>query len=122
MTEPLFDGENEVAKEEIFDRLDYYIELAEQGMEAYEKDKKEALNLAKEIRKELKKEYHNNDLVHISKYYRNHNFFYEYKRAIHEAFASITGSLSYQKLFSFLYDVSDYLYGCKLSIENKTLN
>lgn len=107
----LFDGKNEVENEKVIDKMNYFIRKAENGMELYHKNnKRESLSLAKELRSELDTEYKNNDLNRISKFYENHELFARYyKWAVHEASASVTGVLSYEKLHGFLYDVRDYM-------------
>lgn len=110
MSEVLFGGKREVTNEEVIDKMNYFIEKAEKGMEIYKTDKQESLSIAKELRTELDNEYKNNSLNRISKYYDNHELFDAYYvPAVHESLVSVTGALSYKKLFSFLYDVNDYM-------------
>lgn len=116
LIEPLFNREKEVTKKEAVSRLNYFIDLAQQGIEMHKINKKESLAIAQRLRKELKIEHHNNDLTHVSSYYLKHDFFEIYKRYIHRAFVSITGNLSYEKTIHFLYDVTSYLGECEAYI------
>ncbi|WP_342537339.1 hypothetical protein [Sporosarcina sp. FSL K6-3508] len=110
MNDILFDGIHKVANEEAVVRMRYYIEEAQKGMRLFETDKKGAMSVAKEIRQQLQREYKNNDLLRIRKAYADHDLFQSnYSPAVHESIASITGPLSYKNLYSFLYDVKDYM-------------
>lgn len=105
----LFNGEQEVSNDEVIDKMKHLKEKAQKGMKLYETNKRETLRLAKELRNELKDEYKNNQLLRIEKIYKDHDLFRKYQKAVHEALVSVTGALSYDKLFSFLYDVYDYM-------------
>lgn len=110
MRQILFDGKNDVSLQDMVNKMNYYIEKAKHGMEIYEKDKKSAYEVARELRKELEAEYKNNSLNKISEVYKENIFFTNYyKHAVHESIASITGQLSYKNLFSFLYDINYYM-------------
>lgn len=109
MRSPLFDGLNEVANKEVIEKMNYFNKEAEKIMKIHELDKKSALELAKKLRNELETEYKKNDLIRTRKIYRKHELFSTYQRAVHEASVSVTGVLSYKKLFSFLYDVKSYM-------------
>jgi len=110
MNEVLFNGKEDVTNDEVISKMNYFIKKSEKGMELFEIDKQESLRIAKELRSELNTEYKNNDLIRIGKFYKNHDLFSShYKWAVHEALASVTGTLSYNKLHSFLYDVKDYM-------------
>ncbi|MEK5108205.1 hypothetical protein MHI57_16030 [Cytobacillus sp. FSL K6-0129] len=106
----LFDAKNEVTIEEMVAKMNYYIEKSQQGMEAYEGNKKLAFEIAKELRKELDIEYKNNSLNKVKSFYEDNLIFDSYYRpAVHKAVASIAGRLTYGNVFSFLYDVNDYM-------------
>lgn len=107
---PLFDGVHEVTNEDVKNKMKYFIKRAEKGMDLYNIDKKASLELAKELREELRKEYKNNSLQRIENAYVDHDLFARYYApAVHEALVSVTGAMSYEKLFGFLYDVKDYM-------------
>ncbi|MET3508550.1 hypothetical protein [Halalkalibacter oceani] len=90
--------------------MKYFVEKAEKGMELFKTNKNESLKIAKELREELDLEYKNNSLVRIINTYKNHELFSGYySPAVHEALVSVTGVMSYEKLFSFLYDVKGYM-------------
>lgn len=106
----LFDGVNEVPDETVIEKMKYFISEANKGMELFQTDKKESLVLAKRLRKELEQEYKNNNLNRIRKAYEGHKLFSAfYSPAVRDAYVKTTGPLSYDKLFSFLYDVEDYM-------------
>lgn len=119
MKEPLFYNNQKRNKEDVIDRLDYFVTVASQGLEKYKINKSESLAIAKDLRKELEIEYHNNDLMHTRKSYSTHKFFDIYTKYIHKAFVSITGVLSYKKLSSFLCSIISYLDECKIRIEDE---
>jgi len=108
--EPLFNGSRDVSNEEVIEKMNYFISKAELGMELYQRDRKASLELAKELREELRIEYKNNNLNKIRKQYKDHELFLGfYKWAVHEALVSITGPTSYDKIHSFFYDVKSYM-------------
>ena len=99
-----------VSNDEVIKKMKYFIEESEYAMEYYQADDSRMIKLARELRKELQTEYHNNDLKVIEKRYADHELFEShYKPAVHEAFASITGQMNKEKGFSFLYNVKDYM-------------
>lgn len=106
MREILFDGKHEVTIDNVLEKINYFLSQAEEGQAIYERDKKKALDIAKDIRQSLEKEYKNNTLKRIEDIYETNGYFYDYSGAVHDAVASIVGRLTYSNLFSFLYDVS----------------
>ncbi|MDU5081213.1 hypothetical protein [uncultured Tissierella sp.] len=119
MREILYDGKHQVTIEEVLEKINYYLNLSEEGQTVYEKDKKKALEMAKDIRQSLEKEYKNNNLKRIEDIYETNSYFYDYSGAVHEAVASIVGRLTYSNLFSFLYDVSDYMKYARSGLERR---
>jgi hypothetical protein len=109
MSELLFDGKHDVNKDEVLKKMNYFIEAARQGMELYEEDKNACLEIAKKIRSELEKEYKNNNQKRIEDLYKDNKWFYSYSKAVHQAIASITGKMTNDNVFHFLYDVEDYM-------------
>lgn len=55
--------------------MKYFIDEANHAMEYYQADDTTMLQLARELREELKIEYKNNDLVRTEKYYADHELF-----------------------------------------------
>jgi len=119
LREILYDGKHQVTIEEVLEKINYYLNLSEEGQTVYEKDKKKALEMAKDIRQSLEKEYKNNNLKRIEDIYETNSYFYDYSGAVHEAVASIVGRLTYSNLFSFLYDVSDYMKYARSGLERR---
>lgn len=119
MTTPLFKIPASVSNDEVIKKMKYFISEAEHAMEFYQADDSHMLQLARELREELKNEYKNNDLVKTRKYYADHELFSShYKWAVHEAYVSVTGQFNAKKAYSFLYDVKDYMehYLCQIKI------
>ncbi|MFC9539919.1 hypothetical protein ACFTQ7_08530 [Lysinibacillus sp. NPDC056959] len=110
MSKVLFDGIDEIPNEIVIEKMKYFINEAKVGKELFQSDKKESLLLAKRLRKELEQEYKNNSLDRTRKRYKNHKLFSAfYTPAVQDAYVKITGPLSYEKLYGFLYDVEDYM-------------
>lgn len=110
MDEVLFDGTQDISEEIVIEKMKYFIKEANVGMELFQTNKKESLILAKRLRKELEREYKNNTLNRTRKYYENHKLFSAfYTPAVQDAYVKTTGPLSYDKLYSFLYDVESYM-------------
>ena len=106
----LFDGIHEIPNELVIEKMKYFIKEANVGMELFHTNKRESLIHARRLRKELEKEYKNNNLNRIRKLYDNHELFSGfYSPAIRNAYVKTSGPLSYDKLYGFLYDVKDYM-------------
>lgn len=106
----LYDGKHDVTKDEVFERVRYYYKQASSAMEYWKKgDKKVAIDLARSIRNSLKAEYKNNGLVRIRKIYGKDRYFINYTAAITDAYVKTTGQLTYRNVFTFLYNVCDYM-------------
>ena len=119
MREILYDGKQEVTIEDVLEKLNYFLSLSEEGQAIYEHDKKEAFDMAKDIRSRLEKEYKNNSLKRTEDIYEQNSYFNDYSGAVHDVVASITGRLSYDNVYSFLYDVSDYMKYAKNGLERR---
>ncbi|MGE7942986.1 hypothetical protein ACQKNB_12940 [Lysinibacillus xylanilyticus] len=110
MSELLFDGIHDIPDKIVIEKMKYFIKEADVGMELFQTNKKESLLLAKRLRKELEREYKNNSLNRTRKHYENHKLFSAfYTPAVQDAYVKTTGPLSYDKLYSFLYDVESYM-------------
>lgn len=110
MEDVLFKIPNEVTKDDVIEKMNYFDEKAQEISKIFENDVTSGRDLARELRKELEKEYKNNNLNRIRKYYGEYNFFRTYKAAVQDAFVSVTGQLDEgSKTRSFLYDVHDYM-------------
>lgn len=118
MRELLFDGKHDVSVDEVIEKMNYFIHLAKKGRDIYETDPSASLGIAKAIRSDLEKEYKNNSLKRISDAYFENDQFNYYSPAVHESVVSITGQLTKKNVFSFLYDVNDYM-GHYLPQKNK---
>jgi len=106
----LYDGRREVSEEEVFEKVRDFYNQAGQAMDYWNKgDKKIALDLARALRNSLREEYKNNDLGRIEKIYGEDRNFINYRAAVHEAYASISGQMTFQNTYSFLYDVQYYM-------------
>ncbi|ASJ52927.1 hypothetical protein BP422_04780 [Brevibacillus formosus] len=72
----LYDGKHKVSEQEVLEKVRYFYNRANQGMEYWSQgDKRVALNLAKELRNALRYEYKNNYLKRIEQAYEDdHNF------------------------------------------------
>lgn len=110
MDSVLFNGLEDVSNEEVISRMKEYADEAKRLMKLYEEDKRTTVALARELRNNLKAEYKNNDLLRIQKIYKNHELFLGYyKPAVAEAYVKTTGQLTNKNVYSFLYDVVDYM-------------
>lgn len=110
MIEVLFDGKNNVTNEMVIEKMRYFENKAKEASGYLQTDKKLSLEIAKELRQELKGEYKSNDLLRIRKIYAEHELFSAfYVPAVSNAYVKTTGALSYKNLNSFLYDVSSYM-------------
>lgn len=106
----LYDGKNEVSEDVVLERVRQFYNQAEQAMKYWsDGDKNLALDLAKSLRDSLQAEYSNNSLKRIDTIYGNDKNFINYRAAVHETIASITGKTTYKNVYSFLYDVRSYM-------------
>lgn len=106
----LFDGIHEVSREEVLEKMKYYMDAAEEGQELNANDPRACLEVAKKLRGELDREYKNNSLRRIQEAYRGNRLLEGYySPAVHQSSASITGKTTQSKAFSFLYNVGDYM-------------
>lgn len=96
--------------DDMVSKMNYYIKKSEEGAEFYEADVDTSIAIARKIREELRVEYKNNNLQRINSIYSDNDVFrMNYKPAIHEALVSVTGRLTHNNVFGFLYDVKDYM-------------
>jgi|SRR5699024_1908509 len=111
MNEPLFDGRNKVPNEEVIEKMKYFIEIANEAKKIHDESVRASIPLAREIRNELKVEYKNNDLLRIQNAYNDHELFLAYyKPAVENAYVKTTGQLTQRNVYSFLYDVDNYMH------------
>lgn len=122
--EPLFNRKRIPKLQEIFDRLYFYNQEAERlfalATSGKAREKKIAIQEARDLRKIIHNEYHEMNLVANEKYYKEYisppELYPEYKHAIADM-NKFAGNLSYRNLNSYLYDVSDYatygLFSCR---------
>lgn len=110
MVSVLFDGVHKITNEDVVERANYYIDKAEGVSKIFSEDRKQGVELARELRNSLKKEYKNNDLIRIGKLYKDDPvLFRAFKISVHRASVSVTGQLTDRNVTSFLYDVKDYM-------------
>jgi len=105
----LYDGLHRITTDQVIEKMKYFIHYAREGMKIHESDPIKAVDMAKELRNKLTEEYKNNKLNRISRLYRDDLNFSNYSAAVHESIASITGPTTRRNVFSFLYDVDDYM-------------
>lgn len=102
----LYDGIHEVLKEEVLEKVKYFYDQAGRAMEYWDKgDTKIAIDLARVLRNSLQDEYKNNSLMRIEKIYGGDINFINYRAAVREACASVSGQLTQKNVYSFLYNV-----------------
>lgn len=110
MYQPLFDGKREISNKEVINKMKEFSDEAEKLQKLYNEDIKTTIELARELRNKLKIEYNNNDLQRIRKKYKGHDLFLGYyKPAVADAYVKTTGRLTRDNVYSFLYDVVDYM-------------
>lgn len=103
----LFDREK-ITEEQLVDRVKHYVKLAEKGLELCEKNKSEALEYLKEIRKTMKEEYRYYSRSKIQTLIWDNPIYNKYRAFITDAFVKQNSPNSYRTLASNLYDVMDY--------------
>lgn len=106
-----------IEKSEMVEHVQYYVSMARKGFELLnKKDKKAAMEVLKEIRTYMKKEfdYYNKSKVKI--YIGENNLYMTYCSGLYEAFAKQSRPTSYEMLSSNLYDIEDYMshYGMEI--------
>ncbi|HHQ5148534.1 TPA: hypothetical protein ACSP9O_001095 [Staphylococcus aureus] len=110
MKEILFNVPNEVANDEVIEKMTYYYDKSNEISKIFENDRLTGKELARELREELKKEYKNNDTIRTSKFYKEHSLFSVYKDAVRDSYVKTTGRLDNgQKTRGFLFDVRSYM-------------
>ncbi|MEB7423302.1 hypothetical protein NGB98_01620 [Mammaliicoccus sciuri] len=110
MRDILFKVPNEVANDEVIEKMTYYYDKSNEISKIFENDRLTGKELARELREELKKEYKNNDTIRTSKFYKEHSLFKIYKYAVRDSYVNTTGNLDNgQKTKSFLFDVHSYM-------------
>ncbi|WP_323703502.1 hypothetical protein [Mammaliicoccus sp. Dog046] len=110
MRDILFKVPNEVANDEVIEKMTYYYDKSNEISKIFENDRLTGKELARELREELKKEYKNNDTIRTSKFYKEHSLFKIYKYAVRDSYVNTTGQLDNgQNTRSFLYNVTDYM-------------
>lgn len=110
MSKPLFRKIKTISKDDVIEKMKYFISEAEYAMEFYRADDSHMLQLTRELKEELKEEHRYNSLLRTEKRYADHTLFTGYYQpAIHEALVSVTGQLNADKAYRFLDDVKDYM-------------
>lgn len=98
------------SKDELLERIRDYISRADSLMPKLQAHDPEALNEARQLRRELDAEQHEYDKVSIRKLIKPGTLIAEYTRWIEDADVHTAGVLNYQRAHSFAYDVRDYAY------------
>jgi len=105
----LFDNKRKVTKEEVQARVKYFKDRVNLAYELIDKkDKKKALQIAKDLKIELKEEYHFYNLKK-NENLMNEKYFPEYSASITDSFVNMIGQLTQKNLDVFLYDVDFYM-------------
>lgn len=107
-----FDFSENVSEKELTDHIRYYYTMANIAMRTMENDKRAAMEIYKEIRKNLEVEYKEYHKVKNYEYIRKNNLYIQYVKNLTNAYVKPTRVTSYEMLHSNLYDVQDYIdYG-----------
>ncbi|AGC91188.1 hypothetical protein WL555_01400 [Staphylococcus warneri] len=110
MNNILFKIPNDITKQEVINKMNYFKEKSQEISEVFEDDVTNGRDLARELRKELELEYKNNNLIRTQKYYVNNIYFKTFKVAVRDSYVNVIGQLDKgRKTRSFLYDVQDYM-------------
>lgn len=102
--------DRKVEIQELKEHLDYYLKRSNEGMDLFSQDrKKEAYEVLKELRKQLKEEYNFYNKKKVKEYIYNNDKYTNYYAAICDAFCNIQQPTAYETLYSNLYDINDYI-------------
>lgn len=104
-----FDFSQNITEDELLEHIRYYYTMSNIAMKIARTDKKEAMNIFKEIRKNLEKEYKEYHKVKNYQHIRKNKLYIQYVDNITNAFVKPTRVTSYDRLNSNLYDVHDYI-------------
>lgn len=106
----LFKVPNVVSNKDVIENMKYFKNEAREITEIFQNDTTRGRNFAIELRKELKTEYENNNLIKTQEYYNENESFWVYKDAVQDAYVHVTGPLDKgNKTGNFLDDVEDYM-------------
>lgn len=107
-----FDFDKNIRDKEMLDHIRYYYTMSNIAMMTAEKNKYEAMEIYKEIRKNLGVEYKEYHKVKNFEFIRRNKLYSQYVDNLTNAFVKPTNVTSYKMLNSNLYDVQDYIcYG-----------
>lgn len=104
-----FDKEN-ISEEEIQEHINWYVAKAEEGKKLINVDNKQAMEVLREINRNLKEEYTyfgKTSLMNIL--YTGDELKNRYFHAIRDSYVKQSRKTSYAGLYSNLYDVSSYM-------------
>ena len=107
-----FDFSENITEDELFEHIRYYYTMSRIAIKIAETNKKEAMDIYKEIRKNLDIEYKEYHKVKNSHLISKNGMYSQYVDNITNACVKPTKVNSYDRLNSNLYDVQDYIdYG-----------
>lgn len=107
-----FDFSQNITEDELLAHIRYYYTMANIAMKIARNNKKEAMDIFKEIRKNLEKEYKEYYKVKNYQHIRKNKLYIQYVDNVTNAFVKPTSVTSYDRLNSNLYDIQDYIdYG-----------
>ena len=104
-----FDFSQNITEDELLEHIRYYYTMSNIAMKIGETNKKDAMDIYKEIRKNLDTEYKEYQKVKSRQYIRKSKLYIQYADNITNACVKPTSVTSYNKLNSNLYDVQDYI-------------
>lgn len=104
------DFSKDVSIDEIYKHVRYYYTKSSIAMEIARDNPRDAMEIYKEIRYNLKNEYKEYSKVKNWKYIHNNNLYVQYKDNIVNAYVKPTNVTAYRSLNSNLYDVYDYMH------------
>lgn len=106
-----FDKED-ISVDELKEHIDYYVGLANEGQELVSSgNKKEAMDILRQINQYLDQEYKYYDRVKVSDVISKNELYIIYKHGISDACVKQNKKNSYTYLYSNFYDIKDYLTG-----------
>jgi len=106
-----------ISKEEMLEHIEYYSTKSYEAMKLYSDGKiKEAREIFKDLRSNLKLEYKYYDKVSVRKYLYKNNYYNTYAHGIAQAYVKQIRPNSNETLHSNLYDIHDYISNYEMSI------
>ncbi|WP_338630486.1 hypothetical protein [Clostridium baratii] len=107
----------EISISEMIEHIKFYSEKAKKGKKLYsDGDQKGAMNILREIRKNLKEEYNYYKKTRVQEYINSNKYYIRYYNGIFQAYVKQMYPNEYKWLHSNLCDVTDYIssYGMRI--------